>query len=742
MRLTSSSILLLFASVLVSFPVKVFAVDLKWESPETHRKVSKKVAEVESVIRKGPFKEDWESLKRYQAPDWFRDAKFGIFIHWGLYSVPGYANEWYSRNMYQQGDDAFKHHVATYGPQNKFGYKDFIPLFTAKNYDPNHWAQLFRQAGAKYVVPVAEHHDGFSLYDSSFSRWTAKKMGPKRDLIGELAGAARKAGLVFGLSYHRAEHWWFMNGGQKFNSDVQDSRYADFYGPAQSDNTGPDEAYLRNWLARFSEMVDKYHPQIVGDMDWWIGLRPPFMPYLCKFSAFYYDRAAQWKKGVVITAKDKTFVSGAAIQDVEKGSLPEINPAPWQTDTTISLGSWAYLKDEHYKKADLLVRKLVDIVSKNGNLLLDIGPKPDGTIPKGEEDVLLEMGQWLKLNGEAIYGTRPWVNFGEGPTRDKGGEFNESGDYQEGDIRYTLKGNNLYIISLFPPTCALKAGLLGKKAAPALVIKDVTLLGTGDQVKWERTDQALLLPASSGNGVMPVVYRASLDGSALGPIQVHSMDQTLSAAAGFQNYSAQPLAKKGVLSMDGKLVNDREVTVGPFSFGQMELQYEAPKAGFYQVKVSVPGLGDYSGSLVLPALDLSGTWLFHKGDDLKWIDPALDDSGWEKVVLPGQWAGHGYSCDDCYGWYRLHLVLPKEWSGHSLVLPLGKIDDSDVTYFNGTEIGRMGDKKTTGWGKDRRYEVPAPLIHFGGDNVIAIQVYNISGGAGLYDGPLGPIEVK
>ncbi|HJT24456.1 MAG TPA: alpha-L-fucosidase, partial [bacterium] len=323
-----------------------FADELKplanWESAETKAAVDKKLAEVETVIAKGPFKDDWDSLREHQVPDWYRDAKFGIFMHWGLYSVPAYANEWYSRDMYQPDitwDDAFKHHVATYGPQTKFGYKDFIPMFKAEKFDPAQWAKVFKEAGAKYIVPVAEHHDGFAMYDSDFSRWTAAKMGPKKDLIGMEAKAYKAEGLVFGCSSHRAEHWWFMSGGRKFDSDVQDPRYSDFYGPAAEDYSTPSEDYCRNWLARSCELVDKYHPQLLY-FDWWIGETPAFQPYLKKFAAYYYDRASEWNQGVVLNTKDKAFVPGTAVQDVEKGKLPGVNPVPWQTDTSVSWKSW------------------------------------------------------------------------------------------------------------------------------------------------------------------------------------------------------------------------------------------------------------------------------------------------------------------------------------------------------------------------------------------------------------------
>ncbi|MEM2562138.1 MAG: alpha-L-fucosidase, partial [Candidatus Bathyarchaeia archaeon] len=259
-------------------------------------------------LPKGPFKPTWDSLKKYKVPRWYLDAKFGIFIHWGVYSVPAFQNEWYPRNMYIKGHPAYHHHLEAYGPHDKFGYKDFIPMFTAENWDPEEWAKLFREAGARYVVLVAEHHDGFALYDCSYSRWNSVKMGPKRDIVGELAKAVREEGLAFGVSYHRAEHWWFFEGGMHFNSDVRDPRYYDFYGPAKPSSTQPDDEFLCNWLKRACELVDKYRPQIFW-FDWWIE-QPVFEPYLRFFAAYYYNRAYEWGIGVVINYKHNAFPEG------------------------------------------------------------------------------------------------------------------------------------------------------------------------------------------------------------------------------------------------------------------------------------------------------------------------------------------------------------------------------------------------------------------------------------------------
>jgi alpha-L-fucosidase len=438
-------------------------------------------------IPAGPFGPSWDSLVKYTVPDWYLDGKFGIFIHWGVYSVPAFGSEWYPRNMYRAADPTFKHHVETFGPQNKFGYKDFIPLFKAEKFDPAHWADVFRRAGAKFVVPVAEHHDGFPMYDSALTEWCAGKMGPKRDIVGDLARAVRGQGLTFGLSTHRAEHWWFFNGGTTFDSDVKDPRYAGLYGPAQPDKTQPDKAYLDNWLARTVELIDKYKPQLVW-FDWWIE-QPVFQPYLQAMAAYYYNRGAEWGKGVAINYKNASFPDKAAVLDIERGQLAEIRPFFWQTDTAISKNSWGYVSNQDYKTAGSIVGDLIDIVSKNGALLLNIGPRPDGTIPEAEEKILLEIGAWLSVNGEAIYGTRPWKVFGEGPTPVMDGAFNDTkrAAFTSRDIRFTAKGGALYAIVMAWPEgeIPIKALARGSALFPG-EIRAVSLLGSKDAVTWSR----------------------------------------------------------------------------------------------------------------------------------------------------------------------------------------------------------------------------------------------------------------
>jgi alpha-L-fucosidase len=403
---------------------------------------------VDRRIAEGPFRAAWESLTEYSVPDWYRDAKFGIFIHWGPYCVPAFGNEWYPRGMYLEEDPAYAHHRSTYGPQDEFGYKDLIPQLTGEHFDAAEWAALFRQAGAQYVVPVAEHHDGFSMYESALNPWNATAMGPKRDVIGELAEAVRAQSMVFGLSSHRAEHWWFMNGGMRFESDVRAGRHAGLYGPAQPQELPPTAEFLEDWLARTAELVERYQPQMIY-FDWWIQ-EPAFKPYLPKLAAYYYNHAAGRDRGVVVAYKHDAFAPGSAVFDVERGVSATLRPDPWQSDTSVSRTSWGHVENHDYKGAAELLATLVDAVSKNGCLLLNIGPRADGTIPEPEVRLLREIGAWLAVNGEAVYATRPWAAYGEGPTKAADGQFTDGAApaYLPEDLRFTTRGEHLYVTAL------------------------------------------------------------------------------------------------------------------------------------------------------------------------------------------------------------------------------------------------------------------------------------------------------
>lgn len=460
------------------------------------------------------YEANWESISQYQIPDWFADAKFGIFIHWGAYSVPAYGSEWYPRRMYEEGvvrngkgeikpkakDEVFQYHKATYGEPSSFGYKDFIPMFKGENFDANQWLDLFVEAGAKYVIPVAEHHDGFAMYNSSYTRWNSVEMGPKRDILGELSEATKSHGLKFGASSHFAFNWNYYT--RKPGWDTDDPQYADLYSRPHKQYEACDEEFLELWWNRTTDIIDKYEPDVLW-FDFYID-RPEFMPYHPKLAAYYYNKGLDWKKDVVLQTKNfhmESFPAGSNVLDIERGKLADIRKYPWQTDTSVGKNSWGYVTNWISKSAVTLIHDLIDIVSKNGCMLLNVGPKADGTIPQDQADVLLEMGDWLAVNGEAIYETRPWELFGEGPTEVKKGHHSEKNNeaFTAQDFRFTQKEGVLYAIMLGWPENgkAVITSLAEGNQHLNQSIKEVSLLGHAGTLATAITAEGLVvnLPA-------------------------------------------------------------------------------------------------------------------------------------------------------------------------------------------------------------------------------------------------------
>jgi len=457
------------------------------------------------------FKPEWASLRRYECPEWFRDAKFGIYAHWGVYSAAKgtHNTDWYGRHMYEPDQPNHADHLKNFGPVSTFGYKDIIPLFTAEKFNADEWAKIFAEAGAKFAGPVGEHADGFSMWDSTVNPWNAAKMGPKRDVVGELGKAMRKRGLKFFVSLHHSWLWgWFPTWDK--NTDASDPAYASFYGPSYPQTSQglklpsgkldygavhplPSAEFQRVWLEKVKEVVTRYSPDVL-----WFDSRLRILTETTRkeMVAFYLNHAWDHGQEVVLSYKVPDLVQGAGTTDLERARMPDIYPEPWLTDLSVARSSWGYATDLKLYTADRLVDDLVDIVSKNGCLLLNVAPAPDGTIPDDQKAILRGMGRWLKVNGEAIYGSRPWLLFGEGPTQTPVGSHTDLGfqGFGSSDIRFTLNQGTLYAIALGWPengsTVTIKA-LSTLKTSEA--IREVTLLGHAGKLMWRRTTEGLVI---------------------------------------------------------------------------------------------------------------------------------------------------------------------------------------------------------------------------------------------------------
>jgi alpha-L-fucosidase len=414
-----------------------------------------KTSEKPSPDQRPKYIEEWHSLYEHnEAPEWFRDSKLGIYFHWGVYSVPAFGSEWYPRNMHIKESKVHQHHVQTYGNPDEFGYHDFVPMFTAENFDAEEWAVLFRKAGAKFAGPVAEHHDGFSMWASKQNPWNAQDIGPKRDIVGEMEKAIRNHGMRFITSFHHA-----------FNNQHPIEKFPTGYyphiegWPTASDDPNlrllygnlPRAEFLQLWKGKLLEVIDGYRPDIIW-FDFVLGDIPEESRK--EFLAYYFNKAKEWDKEVVVTFKQEDLPREVGVEDFEKGRLDRLTEYPWMTDDTISWGSWCFTENLEIKSIETVLHTFIDIVSKNGVLLLNISPMSDGTIPDDQKKVLIELGNWLERNGEAIYATRPWKTFGEGPTRmKKSGAFVGRVDYTPYDIRFTQSkdGNAFYAIVLGLP---------------------------------------------------------------------------------------------------------------------------------------------------------------------------------------------------------------------------------------------------------------------------------------------------
>ena len=453
--------------------------------------LAEQLKSIDQTMAKGPFQPEWDSLKAHQDPEWFRDAKFGIYTHWGPVTVGAEdgpsGGQWYGHSMYDTNSPTFRYHQKKFGDQHTVGYKDMVPKFTAEKFNAEAWAELFLKAGAKFAGPVAAHHDNFAMWDSRLTRWNSQNMGPHRDITGELEKAIRALGMKFIMTFHHGYAWRYFEPAFKF--DAADGQNADLYTEVHAPKAPPSQHFQDMWLAMVDEVLSKYQPDLIWfDFEFFAVIQPEYQQ---KLFATAYDWAAQNNRTLGVCQKSRDIHKYTSILDFERGREDKLVPYPWLTDSMV--GDWFHRKSTTYKSVSTLVGMLVDIVSKNGCLLLDVGPAADGTIPPTARERLLGMGDWLRVNGEAIYSTRPWKIYGEGPTKQaKTGGFIENADqpFTAQDIRFTTKVDALYAIALAVPQGEVKIYSLSLAAGK---IDAITLLGSDAKLDWKQDADSLTI---------------------------------------------------------------------------------------------------------------------------------------------------------------------------------------------------------------------------------------------------------
>ncbi len=462
---------------------------------------------------------NWNSIKR-EAPQWFRDAKFGLFFHWGPYSVPAYRNEWYSRNMYAKGLAQNRYHEETYGKLHDFGYKDFYPMMTGAKFDPAQWAALVKRSGARYAGPVSEHSDNFSMWDSRVNPVNSVNYGPHRDIVGECFEAFRREGIHTLATFHHQWLWgWFMSTDPE--ADVYDPANEVYYGPALPLETNryipyryPDEKFCRTWRDKVIEVIDRYEPDVL-----YFDSRSCIIEEGSRFDVaeHYYGRTDSG----IITYKQEDFPPGIGVYDAECGRFARPKPFSWQSDDRLEDNiTWCMVENPKYKSAQRIIHQLCDIVAKNGNLLLNVGPYADGSFHPDAVRILEQIGDWLSLNGEAIYATRPFVIAGEGPTIVRDGNYDETRiikQLEEGDaadvhsdaltgqdFRFTTAGGTVYAIAFdWPKEGVFHIRSLAEEGVLKQGIQSVQMPGVDGGLLFVRNQEGLHVKAPA---VKPCEY--------------------------------------------------------------------------------------------------------------------------------------------------------------------------------------------------------------------------------------------
>jgi alpha-L-fucosidase len=485
-------------------------------------------APVPGLAGTGPYGPTWDSLLNYDAPDWYRDAKFGIWAHWSPQCVPE-RGDWYARNMYEQKQGQYRYHLEHYGPPSRFGYKDLCAQWTLLNWQPEELIDRYKKAGARFFFALANHHDGFDAWDSKHQPWNAQRIGPHRDVIGTWAKASRDRGLRFGVTFHQARNWWWFQtshgadkegpmAGVPYDGELTLAQGGDswwqgldpqlLYGPKHPEDALPDPSYVKHFYDRTRDLIDQHDPDLIYFDNslfplGWGGMN---------IAAYYYNNsiARRGKLDVVANVKDvPERLAKAIVADYERGLTSGIMPYAWQSETCI--GEWHYNRGLYEKDGEFggylhprdVIHWLVDTVSKNGTFVLNVPGRPDGTIDAKEIAVLDRVTAWMSVNGEAIYETRPWKVSGEGPNAIKAGSFqgNSVASLGAKDVRFTRSkdGKVVYAIILGLPVGEMTIAALGLGGAnsPGKIAK-VEVLGAKQVLKWKQTDGGLTLKVPEG----------------------------------------------------------------------------------------------------------------------------------------------------------------------------------------------------------------------------------------------------
>ncbi|MGQ1788159.1 alpha-L-fucosidase [Saccharicrinis sp. GN24d3] len=448
-------------------------------------------------IENDQYEASWESLSAHnEAPEWFSDAKFGIYFHWGVYSVPAFYSEWYPFHMYRDGK-VKQHHIKKYGELENFNYHDFVPMFKGKKFDAEEWAQLFQDAGAKFAGPCSQHHDGFAMWDSEVNPWNSADKGPKKDITGLLSKAVKKRDMKFIATFHHARNLQ-RHGGNPEKFATYHSHFAHVPGTATASKDAeiakmygniPADEFNEYWFDQLKEVIDQYSPDIIW-FDVWLRMIP--LEYRQKFAAYYLNEAKKKNQEVIIAYKQAAIPKTVGVLDIEQGGKKDLSESVWLTDVTLSNKSWSYVEGQTYKTPEMVVRNMIDVWSKNGVVLLNVSPTADGVINQEQRDILKRVGKWMKKYSEAVYETRPYSIKGFGNAKAEEGKHggqSATQKYTAKDARFlkSKDGKYLYLFVLGKPEpgSVISTKELGlHKYYPEEGIKKITLMGSNTECKW------------------------------------------------------------------------------------------------------------------------------------------------------------------------------------------------------------------------------------------------------------------